>query len=215
MARPSVKAERTEEILNAFERCVARLGIEGTTLERIAEESGLRRSLLRYHVGNRDILVQALADRYIESSRLESQRLVGAMPEQQKTETLLNYLFDNVSEERARLILVAGALVSAADLYPTIKEPMLKWYQGFVATLSDIIANDYPEANEAELQAVSWGIASLLLTAQSITPLEPGEEFHQASRLAAERLLASLESAQLSTHVVPPVTEPEPVEELV
>lgn len=215
MARPSVKAERTEEILNAFERCVARLGIEGTTLERIAEESGLRRSLLRYHVGNRDILVQALADRYIESSRLESQRLVGAMPEQQKTETLLNYLFDNVSEERARLILVAGALVSAADLYPTIKEPMLKWYQGFVATLSDIIANDYPEANEAELQAVSWGIASLLLTAQSITPLEPGEEFHQASRLAAERLLASLESAQLSTHVVSPVAEPEPVEELV
>ena len=38
MPRPSVKAERTEEILDAFERCVARYGVEGSTLERIAEQ---------------------------------------------------------------------------------------------------------------------------------------------------------------------------------
>ena len=43
MARPSVKDERTEAILAAFERCVARHGVEGATLQRTADEAGLAR----------------------------------------------------------------------------------------------------------------------------------------------------------------------------
>ena len=34
MPRPSLKAQRSEEILDAYERCVARYGVEGATLEK-------------------------------------------------------------------------------------------------------------------------------------------------------------------------------------
>ena len=38
MGRPSLTEVRTVEILDAFERCVARYGLEGSSLERIAED---------------------------------------------------------------------------------------------------------------------------------------------------------------------------------
>ena len=69
MPRPSLKLQRSEEILDAFERCVARYGIEGTTLEKTAEEAGLQRSLLRHNVGNRDDLLNSLVNRFISESR--------------------------------------------------------------------------------------------------------------------------------------------------
>ena len=41
MARPIVKDQRRAEILDAFEACVARYGVEGATLAKTAEQAGL------------------------------------------------------------------------------------------------------------------------------------------------------------------------------
>lgn len=192
MARPSVKAERTAEILDAFERCVARLGIEGTTLERIAEESGLRRSLLRYHIGNREQMVQALADRFIESSKDEARKLLVAMPAAKTSLPLLNYLFSNSNEHNRRRILVAEALVSGADLYPAIKERMSQWYGNFVQLLCQVVRVDFPHASDAACREVAWGIVSLVFNVQLLMALSNNDDFLRDGRRAAERLLNSL-----------------------
>jgi AcrR family transcriptional regulator len=65
MARPSKSEERKEQILNAFERCVVRSGIQGVTLEKVAKEAGLPRSLVRHFVGNRDDMAAAVFDRFM------------------------------------------------------------------------------------------------------------------------------------------------------
>ena len=54
MGRPDLTEVRTAEILDAFERCVARFGLEGSSLERDAEEAGMKRSILRHYIGNRN-----------------------------------------------------------------------------------------------------------------------------------------------------------------
>jgi AcrR family transcriptional regulator len=64
MARPSKAEERKEQILDAFERCVVLEGIQGVTLEKVAKEAGLPRSLVRHFVGNRDDMVAAVFDRF-------------------------------------------------------------------------------------------------------------------------------------------------------
>ncbi len=66
MARARVDAERRAEILDAFESCVIRRGIDGTTLEDIACEAGKPRALVRYFAGNREALVTQLIDRLFE-----------------------------------------------------------------------------------------------------------------------------------------------------
>ncbi len=65
MPRPSLKAERTEEILKAFEACALRKGLAATTLNDVAEEAGLPRPLVRHFMGNRAALVSGLIERII------------------------------------------------------------------------------------------------------------------------------------------------------
>ena len=66
MGRPSLASTRRPQILGAFEACVLRYGLEGSSLERIAQEAGVRRSLIRHYFGNRNELTQALIEGVIE-----------------------------------------------------------------------------------------------------------------------------------------------------
>ena len=69
MGRPNLTEIRSAEILDAFERCVARYGLEESSLERVADEAGMKRSILRHYVGNREDLVQGLAERVVTKYR--------------------------------------------------------------------------------------------------------------------------------------------------
>lgn len=55
---------RRPQILDAFAACVARYGIDGSTLDRVAEEAGVTRALVRHYLGNRDEVVVALAEHH-------------------------------------------------------------------------------------------------------------------------------------------------------
>jgi AcrR family transcriptional regulator len=68
MARPRIADQRTAQILDAFEACVVRNGLDGTTLEDVAKEAGQPRSLVRYFAGNRAEMVSLLIDRMVERS---------------------------------------------------------------------------------------------------------------------------------------------------
>lgn len=57
MARPSVAAERREQIIEATLRTMAAHGVSGTTLDRIADAAGMSRGHVRHFVGNRDALL--------------------------------------------------------------------------------------------------------------------------------------------------------------
>ena len=76
MPRPSLKEQRTEEILDAFERCIHRVGLSGSSLEVIAEEAGMKRSILRHYIGNRDDILEALAARTISRYQSETDELM-------------------------------------------------------------------------------------------------------------------------------------------
>jgi len=60
MARKSVKTQRSKEIIDAFERCISKWGLDGASLERIATESAIKRPALRHFIGNRNELIVAL-----------------------------------------------------------------------------------------------------------------------------------------------------------
>ena len=66
MPRPSIAAERREEILQAFETCALRKGLEATTLADVAEEAGLPRPLVRHFMGNRAEMVSGLIERMMQ-----------------------------------------------------------------------------------------------------------------------------------------------------
>ncbi|MEM6915929.1 MAG: helix-turn-helix domain-containing protein [Verrucomicrobiota bacterium] len=71
MGRPSKAKERREEILDAFEVLIRQHGLEGASMDKLAEAVGCRRGLIRHYLGNREDLVRALVERLIESGREE------------------------------------------------------------------------------------------------------------------------------------------------
>ncbi len=191
MARPSVKAERTEEILNAFTLCVARYGVEGTSLERIAEESGLRRSLLRYYIGNRDELVEALADRFVTRSDAWLEKLIASLPKTQPSAALLELLFAPFESDDPT-VLVADALIMASANYPEVQKKMYAWYDRFVAHLAQVLISEFPNCDTERCWSVAVGIISIYFNTESMEPLGVEERYRTASIATANILLSSL-----------------------
>ena len=68
MGRPSLAAQRTDQILAATARCIERDGLASTSLELISKESGFSRSHIRHYVGSRQSLMtlawNRIADEY-------------------------------------------------------------------------------------------------------------------------------------------------------
>jgi AcrR family transcriptional regulator len=65
MGRPSLRPQRTAELLDAFERCIERTGLAGTSLGDVAREAGVDRRLVLHYFGDRAALVRALAERCV------------------------------------------------------------------------------------------------------------------------------------------------------
>lgn len=191
MGRPSKKEERTEEILEAFYRCVSRYGLEGSTLERVAEESGLRRSLVRHFVGNREQLESMLVDRVLEQSSQHWQEFINTLPSDNCHEVLIEGLFSDEHSD-ADTILVIESLIFSAGRDEQLRARMQEWMQRFTDDLAEVLKPQHPEANLLTLEAVSFGLISLYFNLDSLAPLGMNQQYRQPARNAARSLLLSL-----------------------
>lgn len=191
MGRPTVKQERTKEILDAFETCVARFGVEGATLERIAEQAGLARPLIRHHVGNREDLLQSLTDRFVRKWQSQTDTMIAMLPVRERGMALIDILFDETHHDR-HMAKVAAALIDAAGERPQIGQEIAAWVRSFTDAIAAQLSADHPRAAAADLQAVAVGIMGLYFTVDSVAALAGMQDIRLASRQSAQRLVASL-----------------------
>ena len=191
MGRPSKKHERTEQILNAFQCCVARYGLEGSTLERISEQAGLRRSLVRHFVGNRDELVLLLANRVIRDSEQQWGSFMEQLPEDGDISWLLEGLFGSYGYD-TELMMVINALMFASGRDPGLQRLMQDWMRRFSEDVSGSLRYFFPQAAPANIQAVSFGLISLYLNLDAMGPLGMQEYYGDSGYLAASALVETL-----------------------
>ncbi|UWQ89567.1 TetR/AcrR family transcriptional regulator [Rhodobacteraceae bacterium M382] len=193
MPRPSLKDQRSEEILDAYLTCVARFGLEGATQERIAAEAGVKRPLLRHYLGNRDQMIAALNEHVVETFNGLTGRLASALAEAQNAEDMVGILFSEDAESDPRLLLAwQGLSVSAAE-NPEMRADLLDSLDRFLKVLSDTLNRIVPKADPARVRAVAQGISSSFVTLDSLSPLSPPAEWHQDLKQAALLLARTLE----------------------
>lgn len=94
VGRKSVAAERREQILEAFQRCAVRSGLEKTPLREVAREAEIPVSNLHHYFRDRDEmvceLVRKIVDRIIEQLTAEVQDVEDP---QAKLERCLDFVF--------------------------------------------------------------------------------------------------------------------------
>ena len=192
MGRPSVKEERAALILNAFEACVAKYGVEGATLQKIADEAGLARALLRHHIGNREELLNALVDRFMLRSNESLVALVEALPAQNRLAALIDILFDPQYASSNSDVLIAEALIAASQTRPELKERIVTWYQRFDDVISNEARHAVPEAEEEEINIFTTGVIGIYFNVDSFGLLGAMPKLRERSHLAAVSLLKVL-----------------------
>lgn len=193
MARPSVKEERTEEILQAYEKCVALYGVEGATQQRIAEEAGIARPLLRHHVGNSDDLLKMSVKRFVDRSEKAMAEMYAYLPKNVNGETFVGSLFQpSSSKEQHNDVMIAAAFIYAAQTNKEIKEQMQLWLSRFVEGFTSQLQNIYPNVESDRVKSVSAGIIGIYFNVESIAPLGANKPFIDNSRQAALYLLQAL-----------------------
>ena len=191
MARPSIKEQRRNQILDACEACLVRYGYDGTTLDRVADAAGLARPLIRHNLGNRDQLLAAMVERFINRSDEDMEAWLSALPDNDSLGTLIDWLFDPAASD-PHFIGVCGALGVAALNDEKLEQILQNWNDRFVARLAKIVQASRPRAEETAVMTVAAGIAAIYLGSEHGTKSGTTTTFHQRCKAATLRLIETL-----------------------
>lgn len=184
MARPSMAAQRIEEILDALEVCILNQGIQAVSLENIAETAGMKRTILRHYIGNRDDIICALSKRWRTKYSEQWQQVMDWLPAANRTEAMIEALFTVGSADRVNASIIGEAIFSEAKRLEPIKEDQQSIMFEFTQYLADTLKVDFPDASDDKIALVSNGIYASYLMAESLLPLKFIEQVHQLKQSA-------------------------------
>lgn len=194
MGRPSVQDQRKKEVLDAFMTCVALYGVEGATLEHIAAEAGLKRPLIRHHLGNRKAMVLALGEHIADTLSTQSEMLRVALEDHPGVRNLIEALFNSDGELDPRINICYQALVNSVENYPELRKPLLESMETFYKVAINIVLASHPNADKQACEIVAHGIVNLFITTDAFIPLKPPKTWGYSSYFAALKLAETLET---------------------
>lgn len=193
MGRKSRAGERREELLDAFERCIVKFGLEGTSLEQIADEAGMTRSVIRHYIGNRDELVDALIERIIDqySGQLEA-AYANVAPDNLISHTL-DTMFSGEQLLDQRDTIIINVLMTAKDRYPRAKHLLVAMFEAMIESFSADLRQAYPQASAERCRQVAYALICMAEMHESLIWLGLDGSHNAAARAAAEALIRTLD----------------------
>jgi AcrR family transcriptional regulator len=181
MGRKSLETTKKQEVMHAFFKCIHEFGLEGTSLDQIAQKAGMTRSLVRHYAGNReeiirdfiDYLIQIIQDEFTESLN---------QPCQSRKERLYSALFAPRNDFLMDKI-VLDALINGKDRYPGVQERLANLFKFFLSRISEELHFEYPQMDEKQLQKLAYGLFCLSLSQDTMVWLgviSPSLQFGEA-----------------------------------
>ncbi|MEM7431488.1 MAG: TetR/AcrR family transcriptional regulator [Pseudomonadota bacterium] len=191
MPRPSRKTERRHEILLAYERCLGQFGVDGTTLERVAEEAGLARALIRHNVGNKEDLLDAFVDNFLARSNASGKAFIDSLPTIDPVAAMLHGLFDPAYSDPHSVNVTTALLIAASDR-PLLARRLRKWTADFTDSIASVLQQAHAVANSETIEVVATGISAIYFHFDSMAPIGDRNTLQERSLRAAERLAGTL-----------------------
>lgn len=196
MGRPSLQEQRTAEILTAYELCVARHGLDGATQERVAAQAGVKRTLLRHYLGNKDEMVEALIKHVVARFNSETDQMIAALPKIDRPKALLDILFGPLGVSETASVLTINALGAASDRFPKARTALLQAIARMHDTVAQELLRDYPGADNSDCHVAAFGICHLYFSIDSLMMLDPPKDWLDQARQAADVHLLKLEATR-------------------
>jgi AcrR family transcriptional regulator len=192
MGRKNLAETRTNEILEALARCLVKYGLDAT-LEQIAEEANMTRSIIRHYIGNREEVLNTLIERIAQDYIALLNEAASTIPQSQMIEATLDYLFDTPTNYDYNDKLIIDVMMTAKDRYPQAKQIIMALIQQLVDMFAHDLMQAYPNADKIQCHQVAYSIICLALSHESLVFAGISDMYQQAARLSSEALIKTLE----------------------
>jgi AcrR family transcriptional regulator len=191
MGRKSLAEERREDILAAFERCIARYGID-VPLEQIADEAGVKRSLIRHYLGNRDELVDQLIERIAtEYPHQVATFIAKLLPD--GIDVLLDSFFVEDLMTPAWDVVVSAVMNTAQGHYPAAKQRVAQMMVDITEEVATAMRQLYPQASADAAYEVAYALVCLVQAHESMIDIGLDKRHTQFIRASAAHLIKGLQ----------------------
>lgn len=187
VGRPSNRGERYEQVMAALVQCVARFGLEGTTLSKVAEQAGLTRPLIRHHLGNRDDMISQLQDFVLSRFDADVDALIKALPDRNTGASLIDLLFSSSGASDPAMTMAFAALTAHARSDERLRERCRACILQMEAEVARVLAAEMPDRGAAK--AAAHGIVALYFNVTAFEDLDMPEDWQARARTVAHSLL--------------------------
>ena len=183
MPRPSMAAQRREEILDALEQCILEDSLEATSLEMLAEKANMKRSILRHYIGNRDDIIVALSERYRDYYNAQWQQTIQWLPDNNRLPAFLDIMFAERNQNYINRSIVGEAIYSQAKRLKDVRDHQLFTMNQSIDFITRELRTAYPEASDESLALVSRGILAAYMNGESFLPLDLNQEIKELKQV--------------------------------
>jgi AcrR family transcriptional regulator len=183
-------AQRTEEILDAFEVCILSHGITDTSLKVLAEQAQMKRTILRHYIGNRDQIIELLGERWFDHFAAQWQQTLHDLPVENRLEVLIDRLFSERDSDNTQSMIIKEALFVEARRLPGLKVKLQKLMAQFIEAVSAEIQQHTPKLKADTTIDMAHGIYGIYMMSESLVALNLPENISKLKN-AAHLLLDS------------------------
>jgi len=195
MGRKNLTEQRHEDILDAFEKCLIKYGLEESTLERVAQEAGKSRNIIRHYIGNREDLIAAFVERVLSRIKQVSEEILANTPKQKLIPNVLDFLFEERKTDAPPDLgeRMLGGMWHIREQSPKVQQALLNFYQEFEKILTDGLKHLYTDVPLKKCQEVAYSIICLAETNWVLGSVGVDVSHTRMARRSAEYLLQALE----------------------
>ncbi len=154
MGRKSLEKIRTQQLLESFIACIPENGVDGTSLQKIAEKAGVTRSIIRHYIGNRDMLMEELINHITKTSLVEFDRILND-PEKTVMERLNIALFAPRDDWQTDKIIL-NELVNAKEQSSSIQKQIAALIETMIDLLTTTLRKEMPQRNRKAAHELAY-----------------------------------------------------------
>ncbi|MEM9118858.1 MAG: TetR/AcrR family transcriptional regulator [Cyanobacteria bacterium P01_F01_bin.56] len=192
MGRKKLVIERREDILDAFEQCILERGIESSSFQHIAQVLGMDRKIISHYFGNREALVDAMAQRIVDNFDSHMNEVLTKREQSAGFMELVN-VFYGQQEAIRRADILWAEIVAYATRSEIVRDRLRQSYEKMFWTMSEALKQDYPNTPENQLQALVYAVVTLLDRSSTFEWLGVMESPIKSAKAAIEIILENLE----------------------
>lgn len=159
MGRRSLSGKQKTQIPDAFERCITSYGPDAGSIPRIADEAGVKHSMIRHYISNRKDLADAMVSLFNEHYRQLLQAALNVPEIPENASRIIAYFFDEISRHQSEQIIFSQLLAASAR-DEDIRKSLLALYREMEVLATQMIQSLWPDTPEKKISSTVYSLLS-------------------------------------------------------